>query len=197
MTPSTPHFGRDVPLAVRTAVRAALELADDTGEVVGGLPALQKAIGHDDPSATRRVVAAAERHRLMRRVGPVGHGFRRVFVVEARLNLHACETPGCMRAPTGRWCPSCRQVHRADREWGHRAVEMCVAGTSPSVIAATLSRPLFPDVVFHLLSEVPALVADDWLEGLREHSPEHVRRLTDRTRQRRAESRRRDDRLVP
>jgi len=192
----TSCFPRNTPRAVQGAVRAALELVDEHGEVVGGMAALQVALGHDSPSATRAVVSQAEGQGLMRRTGPIGHGPRRVFVVEARLNTGACET-GCGRAARGRWCPSCRQAHRADREWGHRAVEMAVTGSSPAAIASALSRPLYPDVVFHLFSEVPGLVDPVWLEGLREHSPELVGRLTDRVRQRRAESRRLDARLLP
>lgn len=78
---SARKFARDVPRAVQHAVRAAIELADDNGEVRGGMPALQQALGHDDPSATRRVVATAERWKLLKRKGDIGHGPRRVVVV--------------------------------------------------------------------------------------------------------------------
>jgi hypothetical protein len=194
----TLQFGRDVPRCAQQAVRAALELVDEKGEVVGGMSGLQTALGHDSPAVTRRAVSLAEQHGLMRRVGPIGHGQRRVFVVEARLNVGGCSTPGCDRPPRGRWCVTCRQVHRADREWGHRAVEMAVAGVTPNVIAVTVSRPLFPDVVFHLLSEVPALVSDDWRSAFAEQCPEHVRQISDRLRQRRnRESRRQDARMSP
>lgn len=197
---SARRFARDVPRAVQHAVRAAIELADDNGEVVGGLPALQQALGHDTDRATRAVVSQAEGLRLLRRVGHASGqtGARRLFVVESRLVPSACETPGCGLPPVrGRWCGSCRQVRRADRAWVHRAVDLVVAGNGLSVVASILSRPLMPDVVFAVASEVPALVDAAWIDALREHSPDHVRRLTDRTRQRRAESRRRDDRLVP
>lgn len=88
---SARRFARDVPRSVQHAVLAALDLVDDNGEVVGGMPALQAALGHDSPSSTRAVVALAERHKLLRRKGDIGHGSRRVFVakhlVVARLIL--------------------------------------------------------------------------------------------------------------
>ena len=174
---SARRFPRDVPRAVQAAVRAALELVDDAGEVVGGLPALQVALGHDSASATRRVVGEAEALGYMRRVGPIGHGERRVFVVEARLKSGGvCGVPGCDRPAVGKWCPTCRQVRREDRAWWARAVEMCVAGESPPAISSTLKQPLWPDddsngVVFHLWSECPALLGDDWKAALREQAP--------------------------
>lgn len=77
---SARKFARDVPRAVQHAVRAAIELADDNGEVRGGMPALQQALGHDTARATRSVVAAAETWKLLRRKGDIGHGPRRVVV---------------------------------------------------------------------------------------------------------------------
>lgn len=93
---SARRFARDVPRSVQHAVLAALDLVDDSGEVRGGMPALQAALNHDDASATRRVVAEAERWKLLKRKGAVGHGARRVVVVghakqwavEARAVLH-------------------------------------------------------------------------------------------------------------
>lgn len=78
---SARRFARDVPRAVQHAVRAAIELADDNGEVRGGMPALQKALGHDTERATRALVARAETWRLLRRKGDVNEHPRRVVVV--------------------------------------------------------------------------------------------------------------------
>jgi hypothetical protein len=174
---SARKFPRDVPRSVQAAVRAALELIDAAGEVVGGMRALQEALGHDTARATRAVIEAAEALGYMRRVGPIGHGERRVFVVVARLKSSAvCETTGCEKPAAGRWCPSCRQVNRADRAWWARAVQMLVDGASPSEIAQTLKQPLFPDgedrgVVATLIAEVPHLVTPAWREALTAHSP--------------------------
>jgi hypothetical protein len=79
---------------------------------------------------------------------------------------------------------------------------MAVAGTALPTIAMAVKQPLFPDgavfgVVFHLLSEVPHLVDDDWYDALFEHSPQlfHTTgegsggRLTQRRRDRRRERR--------
>jgi hypothetical protein len=188
---SARRFARDVPRSVQTCVRVADDIADENGEIPGGMPALQEALGHDNPSSTRRAVIQAEGWGLMRRSGPIGHGPRRVFVV-ARANPHACATPGCDRVPLGgNWCPTCKQVRRADRDWHPRAIEMLVAGMSPPLIASTVSRPLFPDVVFHLLAEVPDLVQDEWREALRETHPQLIERLTERVRRRRADARKR------
>lgn len=200
---SARRFARDVPRSVQHAVRTALELADEKGEVVGGMPALQLALGHDSASTTRTAVAQAEAWGLMRRTGPVGHGARRVFVVVARLKSGACSTPGCDRDATGRWCRTCRQIWREDRAWQPRAVEMAVAGSSPAVIARALNRPLWPEdgdngVVAYLLGEVPALIDNEWRDALKLQCPhlfadEHARGggwLTRRGRERRAERRR-------
>lgn len=182
---SARRFARDVPRSVQHAVRAALDLVDEKGEVQGGMPALQQALGHDSPSATRTVVAQAEAWGFLRRTGPVGHGARRVFLVEARLKSGACATPGCDREvrgdkrpdrPRSRWCRTCRQIWREDRAWQPRAVEMCVAGSSPAIIARALNRPLWPEdgdngVVAYLLGEVPALVSADWRAALKEQAP--------------------------
>lgn len=206
---SARRFARDVPRSVQHAVRAALDLVDEKGEVQGGMPALQQALGHDSPSATRTVVAQAEAWGFLRRTGPVGHGGRRVFLVEARLKSGACATPGCDREATGRWCRTCRQIWREDRAWQPRAVEMAVAGSSPAVIARALNRPLWPEdgdngVVAYLLGEVPALVQDDWRDALREQAPHlfHVEKaghggaLSRRQRERR-QARRRTEATVP
>lgn len=165
-------LSRDVPRAVAAAVHAAVAIAGVDGEVVGGMSGLQVALGHDSAASTRRLVGLAEQLGLMRRVGVAGGqtGPIRLFVVESRLNIGACETPGCTRAPTGRWCPSCRQVHRADREWRHRAVEMAVAGASVPIIAGAVGHPT-SDVVRHLLGEVPDLVDPAWRDAWREATP--------------------------
>ena len=186
---SVRRFARDVPRAVQHAVRAALELVDDTGEVAGGMVALQAALGHDSPSATRESVAQAEAWGLMRRTGPVGHGVRRVFVVVARLKSGACSTPGCEKDPTssGR-CRLCSSVERADRTWRSRVIEMSVAGMSPPTIAAHVQRPTFPDVVTVLLGE--GLLGPEWAERMREATSrktdttrlERVRRFRERRR---------------
>lgn len=86
---SARRFPRDVPRCVQHAVLAALDLVDESGEVVGGMAALQTALNHDSPRATRGVVAAAEEWGLLKRKGAIGHGTRRVFVVEARKNRSA------------------------------------------------------------------------------------------------------------
>lgn len=78
---SARKFARDVPRAVQHAVRAAIELADDNGEVRGGMPALQQALGHDTDRATRAVVARAESWRLLKRKGHRTEHPRRVVVV--------------------------------------------------------------------------------------------------------------------
>lgn len=197
---SARKFPRDCPRAVQHAVRVAFDLADETGEVRGGMGALQGALEHDSERATRNVVAEGERWGYFRRVGPIGHGPRRLFVVEARLkSAGVCEMPACSRPTTiGRWCQACKQVMRADREWWQRAVEMAVAKASPPTIAAVLNQPLWPEpenkgVVFTLLAECPHLLSDEWRDALREHSPqlfadEHGKsggRLTQRRRDRR------------
>jgi hypothetical protein len=186
---SARKFPRDVPRSVQAAVRAALELIDAAGEVVGGMRALQEALGHDTARATRAVIEAAEALGYMRRKGPAGPG-RRVFLVVTRLKSSAlCKTTGCEKPAAGRWCPSCRQVNRTDRVWWARAVQMLVDGASPSEIAQTLKQPLFPDgedrgVVATLLAEVPHLVTPAWREALKAHSPSIVD-LTRRGRKRR------------
>lgn len=205
---SARRFARDVPRSVQHAVRAALDLVDDKGEVTGGMAALQQALGHDSPSATREAVAQAEAWGFMRRVGAVGHGTRRVFLVVARLKSGACATAGCAREATGRWCRTCRQIWREDRAWQPRAVEMAVAKSSPAVIARALNRPLWPEdgdngVVAYLLGEAPALVSEEWRAALREQAPHlfHVEKvggggaLTRRTRERR-QVRRREEATV-
>jgi len=186
---SARKFDRNVPRSVQHAVRAALEMVDDTGEVTGGMHALQAALGHDSPSATREAVAQAEAWGFMRRTGPIGHGTRRLFVVVARLKDGACATPGCERLPTtsGR-CRLCSSVERADRTWRSRVIEMGVAGMSPPLIAAHVQRPTFPDVVAVLLGE--GLLGSEWAERMREATSrktdttriERVRRFRERRR---------------
>lgn len=173
---SARRFPRDVPRSVQHAVRAALDLVDERGEVKGGMTALQEALGHDSPRATREAVAQAEAWGYLRRTGPIGHGSRRLFLVVARLNPAACATDGCDRPAVGRWCRVCRQIWREDRGWQPRAVEMAVAKSSPAVIARALNRPLWPEdgdngVVAYLLGEVPALVPKEWRDALREQAP--------------------------
>lgn len=90
---SARRFSRNVPRAVQHAVLVAEDLADAHNEVVGGMPALQKALNHDSPRATRGVVAAAEAWGFLKRKDAIGHGPRRVFVVEARLNRSAPPAP--------------------------------------------------------------------------------------------------------
>ena len=90
---SARRFARDVPRAVQHCVLAALDLIDETGEVVGGMKALQLALNHDSARATRGVVAAAEAWGFLKRKDAIGHGPRRVFVVEARLNRSAPPAP--------------------------------------------------------------------------------------------------------
>lgn len=200
---SARRFPRDVPRSVQHAVRAALDLVDERGEVKGGMVALQEALGHDSPSATRTAVAQAEAWGYLRRTGPVGHGSRRLFLVVARLKSDACATDGCSRPAVGRWCRVCRQIWREDRGWQPRAVEMAVAKSSPAVIARALNRPLWPEdgdngVVAYLLGEVPALVPEEWRDALREQAPhlfagEHGvggGKLTRRARERRVERQR-------
>lgn len=191
---SARKFPRDVPRSVQAAVRAALELIDAAGEVVGGMPALQEALGHDSASATRAVVSAAEALGYMRRVGPVGHGERRVFVVVARLKSGAlCQTPACAGQVTqfsrsGR-CKACASALRLDRAWGVRAVEMFVAKESPATIATLLKQPLFPEadtcgVLAHLVAE-GFDVGEEWMQALRDHSPAVVADIAHRRRVRR------------
>ncbi len=202
--PST-GFVRDVPHAVRMAVRVALELADASGEVPGGMPALQAALGHDTARGTRMVVAGAESWGLMRREGPVGHGPRRLFVVVARNNRSAPDgfrseprsCDNCGRPTTGRWCTLCQPSFRRDREWRMLAVAMLVAGKTPPAIAAAVGQNLYPTpgdgpltgVVAFLLGEVPKLVPPEWREGYLNIVGAEVERtssvLTSRTRQRR------------
>lgn len=193
---SARRFARDVPRCAQFAVLAALDLVDETGEVVGGMPALQTALGHDSPAVTRRAVSLAEQHGLMRRVGPIGHGQRRVFVVEARLNVGGCSTPGCDRPPRGRWCVTCRQVHRTDRLWQHRAVEMAVAGASLSVIAVAVGHPT-DEVVKLLLREVPALVDETWRERFAGQDVTSALRLRRHRAKAREEQREAVDRVNP
>lgn len=177
---SARKFPRDCPRAVQHAVRVAFDLADETGEVRGGMVALQGALEHDSERATRNVVAEGERWGYFRRVGPIGHGARRLFVVEARLKSSGvCAQPGCDKPASGQWCPACRQLARADRAWQPRAVEMLVAGKTLYEISSALARPLFPvegdaGVIAFFLGEeegIAALVSPEWREALRERAP--------------------------
>jgi hypothetical protein len=159
-------FAANVPQSARHAVRCALTLCDERGEVIGGMRALQAAMGHAAPSSTRDAVTSAEGHGLMKRRG--ASWGRRVFVVVSRVFSGAtCTTPSCTRTAwkDGR-CVSCWNVERADREWRHRAVELAVSGMSPPKIAAHLQQSLFPDVAGHLLAE--GLLGEEWATALRE-----------------------------
>lgn len=93
-------FPRDVPNRVQLAVRIAEELSNDDGEVVGGMPALQKALNHDSDRSTRDVVAEAETWKLLKRKGPIGHGPRRVFVV-SKMKRKASTWLGSLSPTTG------------------------------------------------------------------------------------------------
>jgi hypothetical protein len=172
------RFARDVPRRVQQIVYVALDLADEKFEVIGGLPALQKASGHDSSSTTRVAVAEAESWGLMRRFG--GPHSRRLFVLMSKLIVGSCATAGCLRPARGTWCRSCLQHQRIDRQWQHRAIDLAVAGTSPAVIASTLQRPL-KEIIRHLFSEVPDIVAPEWRaimqdSGLKTTSRERFRR---------------------
>jgi hypothetical protein len=180
------QFERNVPRRVQQVVLVALDLSDEKFEVVGGLPALQNALGHDSSSSTRTAVAEAETWRLMRRFG--GPHTRRLFVLVSRLYFDACKTPGCGRPARGSWCSSCMNAQRVDRQWQYRAIDLAVAGTSPATIASTLSRPL-ADIVRHLFSEVPDVIAPEWRQLLTENGL----KTTSRERYRRHISRKRDE----
>lgn len=183
------HFAANVPQAARHAVRCALELVDERGEVVGGMRALQAAMGHAALSSTRDAVAAAEAHGLMRRRG--ASWGRRVFVVVSRVFSGAmCSTPGCRRSVSANAdrCPRCANIERVDREWRYVAVELAVSGKTPAAIAAHVARPLFPDVVGALLAE--RLLGDEWARAFTEATgrkpdatrAERVRRFRERRR---------------
>lgn len=79
---SARRFPRDVPRCVQHAVLAALDLVDDSGEVVGGMAGLQAALNHDCASSTRRAVSLAEQWGYLRRTGTERHENRGVRVVE-------------------------------------------------------------------------------------------------------------------
>lgn len=203
---SARKFPRDMPRAVQAAVRAAMELADISGEVVGGMLALQEALGHDDSASTRRVVIEGESWGYMRRAGPIGHGPRRLFVVEARANPHAsCRNCGVPKPPNRyEHCQTCKVAFRRDRSWRMTAVAMLVDGKAPPAIAAAVSQPLFPGrddgplvgVVAFLLGEVPALVPRAWSDAYNvvvgSHKKAHGA-LSSRARQRRRRGRGNDE----
>lgn len=183
----TVTFSRNVPRRVRAVVLAGLELCDEKFEVTGGVPALQKALGHDSPSATRAAIAEAESWGLMRRKGPLNLSPRPVFVVVSRLIRGSCATQGCL-APAWRvWCPTCMQANRADRVWRYKAIDLAVAGNTPPAIAAMVSRPL-RDVVRVLLGEVPDMVAVEWRDVFDGRPPDR----TAGERQRRSRARKKE-----
>lgn len=167
-------------MCVRRAYATAAVLADETGEVAGGLVALRQALGLDSRSNVQRAVALAEEHGLLRR-DPAARGgrnrIRRLFVVQ-RVSAASCANCG---KPGAKLCPTCKQGLRSDLAWRMRAVELAVRNLAtlgevkPASVAVAVRQPLFPStddeqdgqaVVPYLLSL--GLLGDEWQRALAE-----------------------------
>lgn len=135
---------------------------------------LRVALGLDSPATTRRAVALAEQHGLLRR-SPDRSG--RLFVV--RRADGGCRN--CGRATNQQWCPTCKQGLRGDLAWRLQAVELAVRNLAmhneckPASIAVAVRQPLFPQpdeeqdgqaVVPYLLAM--GLLGPDWMRALAE-----------------------------
>jgi hypothetical protein len=171
---------RDTPASARRAYATALLLADETGEVPGGMGTLRRAMGIDSTHGVRVSVAKAEAFGLLRRVG-VGGGRRPRLFVAARFAPTGCENCGGEVTHTNRHCPRCKQHLRADRSWRLVAVELAVRNlqlhgeVKPASIAVATGVRLFPSrdvegvcsaVVPWLLSQ--GLLGEEWQRALAE-----------------------------
>jgi hypothetical protein len=207
-------FSRDVPRSVQALVRVAATLIappmeNERGafrEVVGGVRALQAAVGDDDDRTTRRKVATAEVFGLMRRSGSTWklRLFVRTTEEDRALAVLRANMPGsapCVfcAAPVdrGQHCRHCQPAFRRDRAWKQSALNLLHEGKSIPSIAAVLAQPIYPlvgdppltGVVANLLAEAPDLVPDAFREGYRLAVGAEVKQLasvlTSRNRQRR------------
>lgn len=173
------NLSRDIPACARRAYVTAAQLANEAGEVVGGINALRIAMGLDARSNAARAVAIAEHHGLLRRddIGRGGrHRVRRLFVVRrVEGGCRNCGTPGQAL------CPTCKQGLRSDLVWRHRAVELAVRNLAthgevrPASVAVAVRQPLFPQqdeeqdgqaVVPYLLAM--GLLGPEWQRALAE-----------------------------
>lgn len=155
---------------------AAVLVAEDSGEVVGGCTRLGEVLEVSDLTQVRETVALLVGDGYMRRVG------LRLFVVWHHLSA-GCENCRAQIGASGKWCPRCKQVvGRKDRAWQPQAVAMAVAGKSPPEIAVGVGRPLWRSelldesgrsqggaVVPHLINEgLGPIIGEEWREALDE-----------------------------
>lgn len=137
---------RDLSRRARAAFLAGALVADEHGEVPGGMVGLRACLGHEDRSGAARAVTELERRRLARRMG--AGPATRLFLALGRVRAAACESCGSPSS-TGRWCARCKQALRSDRAWHGAAIaaavhQLATTGVvQPMAISVRVGRPLW------------------------------------------------------
>lgn len=152
------------PKRERAAVVVARLLdAYEEGEIEEAVALLPAATGAawfaalwDAPLA---FLVGAPRSEVALYLGPHREAFARAFEPFARVVAPSSHGPFSLRAPrrlcaacgavcaTGRWCPACKQVERADRTWIRDALALASAeieagrAPSPTIIGARIGQP--------------------------------------------------------